>query len=150
MSLTAQRIFNGETAEQLSMSQAEYDSRKETLAEFLRQWDRKGDFERAYIAWLLERTASTRKAEPLPTPPPIEECCPPLPSAAQQAKNFIGEAGRFIASGFVFAEKELVAKRVQICDDCQYLIGRERCSLCGCFMKLKAKLGSSSCPAKKW
>ena len=45
--------------------------------------------------------------------------------------------------------------RLKKCRACPYVIpeGRVtpmRCSLCGCIMKLKARLPGASCPGKRW
>lgn len=39
-------------------------------------------------------------------------------------------------------------ERIRICDNCPY--GGRRCDMCGCSVKVKASLISSSCPLRKW
>jgi hypothetical protein len=40
--------------------------------------------------------------------------------------------------------------RLDICKQCQYFTGLERCALCGCFMPAKVMLPHSACPIGKW
>ena len=47
-----------------------------------------------------------------------------------------------------FAPPLIVKERIRICESCPY--GGKRCSFCGCFIKTKASLLNSSCPANKW
>lgn len=47
--------------------------------------------------------------------------------------------------------EEKYAERIAICASCEHLIQPTfRCSKCGCFMKLKAKLEDAKCPVQKW
>ena len=52
----------------------------------------------------------------------------------------------------VLADKDVQMQRIQICTDCESLrVGiTTRCLLCGCIIKAKAALSSSTCPANKW
>ena len=46
---------------------------------------------------------------------------------------------------------EIAQKRLSICAACPHFIKlTAQCKKCGCFMKGKAKLSSSSCPIGKW
>jgi hypothetical protein len=47
--------------------------------------------------------------------------------------------------------EELHIARLEICRGCEFFKPRtERCSKCGCFMKLKTKLENAKCPVGKW
>lgn len=49
--------------------------------------------------------------------------------------------------------KERLTKRLNICAVCPMLragLLGPRCAKCGCFVKLKARLATESCPAGKW
>ena len=47
--------------------------------------------------------------------------------------------------------EELHEARLEICRACEFFKPRtERCSKCGCFMKLKTKLENAKCPIGKW
>ena len=49
------------------------------------------------------------------------------------------------------AAQELAQKRFDICKVCDSFEPKlARCSECGCFMKVKVKLGRSQCPLGKW
>lgn len=50
----------------------------------------------------------------------------------------------------VLAPEELVVKRVEICNSCDFLQTTRSCAKCGCFVDAKAKLQSSHCPLDKW
>jgi uncharacterized paraquat-inducible protein A len=46
---------------------------------------------------------------------------------------------------------ELKESRLAICRKCEFFKPRtERCSKCGCFMKLKTELEYARCPIGKW
>lgn len=50
-----------------------------------------------------------------------------------------------------FATSEVYKERIQICKNCSYyfkLTGN--CKVCGCFMKVKSRIGSMYCPKGKW
>ena len=40
--------------------------------------------------------------------------------------------------------------RWDICKACEHLTAHNRCTQCGCFMKLKTKLKAARCPIGKW
>lgn len=51
----------------------------------------------------------------------------------------------------MFVEKEKAFERLAICNTCPELIKATwTCKECGCFMKVKARLGFASCPLDKW
>lgn len=41
------------------------------------------------------------------------------------------------------------SQRLEICKKCEYY-SRGRCSICGCFMHIKARLAASKCRLNKW
>lgn len=45
---------------------------------------------------------------------------------------------------------DVVAERIQICTSCPELNRLKMCKKCGCFMPVKIRLKSSSCPIGKW
>ena len=50
-----------------------------------------------------------------------------------------------------FVDDAMYQERLGICKACPQLFKpTTSCKRCGCFMKIKAKIGSSSCPDKKW
>ena len=48
-----------------------------------------------------------------------------------------------------FVTKEEYEDRMKICKSCDNLV-LGGCNICFCFMPLKAKFSSSSCPINKW
>jgi len=41
-------------------------------------------------------------------------------------------------------------KRIEICKTCEFFTPRYFCSVCGCFMPVKARLPFTTCPKGKW
>lgn len=41
-------------------------------------------------------------------------------------------------------------RRIDICKKCSFFINGNKCSKCGCFMKLKTRLRTGKCPIGKW
>jgi len=49
------------------------------------------------------------------------------------------------------SDKELIDYRLSICNTCPAFNKRmQKCTKCGCFMKLKSTLRRASCPIGKW
>lgn len=47
--------------------------------------------------------------------------------------------------------EEQAQKRIDICSQCPELINAtKQCKKCGCFMTMKVKLASATCPLQKW
>jgi len=50
-----------------------------------------------------------------------------------------------------FVEEEIYEKRIAICKECIYyskILGN--CKICGCFMKIKARISNQHCPKYYW
>jgi len=48
-------------------------------------------------------------------------------------------------------EEPEFASRIKTCKNCEFFIPEtSRCSKCGCFMQIKAKLIAAKCPLDKW
>ncbi len=47
------------------------------------------------------------------------------------------------------ADDALYEKRLDICGDCDKLLG-STCNSCGCYVQIRAASLNSSCPKKKW
>jgi hypothetical protein len=71
---------------------------------------------------------------------------PPLPDLM---RNFYHGMKDWAQDGFKTEDEEETNRRLNICQGCEKF-KEGRCMLCGCFMKLKAKLSTGSCPARKW
>jgi hypothetical protein len=76
------------------------------------------------------------------------------PSPKQMLKGFGKAALDHALAGLPKTPTEELAKRNAICEVCEHF-GREgkwenRCKLCGCFMKVKAKWAEQHCKINKW
>lgn len=54
------------------------------------------------------------------------------------------------SSNPIFADKETVDNRYEICQTCPSFTILKTCKECGCIMPLKVRLKSSECPLGKW
>jgi hypothetical protein len=53
--------------------------------------------------------------------------------------------------GLLVADEKKVNMRMELCSGCKMFEKEStRCKLCGCFMNLKIRLVSSTCPVGKW
>jgi len=77
-----------------------------------------------------------------------------MPSIAEQAKNLVLSTANVLAyattTGKIKAEPQTVGIRVDLCNKCRYLDKGSRCTVCGCFIALKAGLAAEKCPMRKW
>lgn len=87
--------------------------------------------------------------------PEDEKCAEELklPGMLDMAKNLIKD-GTNIVSNVLIGNKTLVddsirEKRWSICQGCPKLLN-DRCTECGCFMKVKVAFVTSKCPLEKW
>lgn len=75
------------------------------------------------------------------------------PSLGRQLMNAAQAAVAFAKSGFKTVDQAEIDRRLAICATCeQYDPEQERCRHpdCGCFMRVKARAQSSTCPRDKW
>ena len=47
-------------------------------------------------------------------------------------------------------DQEIIDRRWDICKGCEFLSDNDRCEKCGCFMKVKSRIATASCPIGKW
>ena len=153
VSMIAARIYNGESAEEIGLSIVSFSSRKEVLDRYL--VFSKGTFDpHGYLAWLQQDEAGIRGEQ---RPQIIEsksdrECCSESKSPASLSEAVAGLGKSLTAltkTRFAQADIEEQERRYQLCQQCGYLV-RERCQLCGCFMKIKTKFKAMKCSAGKW
>lgn len=82
---------------------------------------------------------------------PVEEDTPKPAGFKKMAEGLYGDLRDWTKSGFKMVEDKVYAKRIKLCGDCEHIKKPSfRCDLCGCFMKAKAKMSTTGCPAKKW
>jgi len=85
----------------------------------------------------------------------IKEDLSEYPSLFQQARNLakdVWKTGKNAAKGLpILVSAEDGFRRLELCRFCDKFDSKtERCSECGCFMKVKTQLASASCPLGKW
>lgn len=69
----------------------------------------------------------------------------------QKITNFVPALWHHIKTGWQTAKPELIEKRLDICDGCEFLDKEEmECLDCGCFVLIKTKWTDQECPQKKW
>lgn len=76
-----------------------------------------------------------------------------MPPKSNQITNFVLSVANAVANaiktGKVVAPKEVIAKRIGICQNCRYL-SVNRCSICGCFVSIKTGVDGEKCPLNHW
>ena len=77
-----------------------------------------------------------------------------LPPSLEMIKN-LADTSRsvlleFLKSGRVKASSQMEKDRIEACLSCDKLTDDFRCTQCGCFIRIKAKLLTSNCPLRKW
>jgi hypothetical protein len=77
------------------------------------------------------------------------------PKHSQMLKNLISEAYNTAKQGLcgerILADKYTVEYRLGVCSTCEKFNAEEkRCTVCGCFMMVKANIEASHCPDGKW
>ena len=76
-----------------------------------------------------------------------------MPSVFAMAKNIIKDGSKIVKNKFELINSSEFEKRIQTCTTCEHVRvrGKEiRCSLCGCYMRQKARFKSAQCPRKLW
>ena len=94
-----------------------------------------------------EMALKRRFNHPIPQTPPTPQ--PQMPSIPQMAMNLVKDGARWIQGGMKLVADEVAAERLNICNSCEFYVG-SRCSKCGCQMRVKTTLTTSSCPIGKW
>ena len=80
---------------------------------------------------------------------------PSYPSKPKMLESLFSEAYKSAKQGLcgdrILAEKTKVEERLEICSGCEkYNSEATRCTVCGCFMLVKANIETSECPDGKW
>lgn len=78
-----------------------------------------------------------------------------MPSVLKQARSLaktVWTMGKGAATGLpVIVPAEVGLERLLICEACPlYNLQTNRCSECGCFMKVKTQIATATCPKNKW
>jgi hypothetical protein len=74
---------------------------------------------------------------------------PELPSLFTQIKNFAGAVAAFIVHPDLVTQ-EVFQARLAVCLNCEKLRSDNRCSVCGCFVEIKAQAETFQCPEGRW
>ena len=145
----AERIHNGETAEEIGINGYDYDGRKATLSRFLSEHE--GIFsEEVYLEWFY------RQPETNPNYTHCDDCQKEIEATPlQMAGSALSAVGKFIGSGFKTVDDEEEQRRWGICEGCDYLAAAKenknrRCTKCGCYMWLKVKIEYVHCNLNRW
>jgi Family of unknown function (DUF6171) len=77
------------------------------------------------------------------------------PIHSEMLKNLLLEAYKTARQGLcgerILADKTTVESRLEICSTCEKFNAEDnRCTICGCFMLIKANIEASHCPDGKW
>lgn len=87
---------------------------------------------------------------------PQEDCIPKeeLPSVLQMVKNLASDGTEIIKNAAqgnsTLVSDEIREHRFSLCKGCPKFTPQERCTECGCFMKVKVAFVTSKCPLGKW
>ncbi|MGE4544225.1 MAG: hypothetical protein AB7D06_17270 [Pedobacter sp.] len=163
MKIIAERIVDGETAEQIGIDKNSYGSRRETIDRYLATtsglFDREG-----YLEWLRSDPAGSVGASRIVKARQGEVrhatrrrtgsgcgCGRSMPPGlVQRVGSLMTTLGRWAVAGFSCMPKKAYHERLKICAACEEYTWAKTCSVCGCFMPAKAKLASIDCPKLKW
>lgn len=75
----------------------------------------------------------------------------PLPPLHEQAVNFLGAVASHVAGGMQQVDDAEKARRLAVCGSCpNFLPTDQRCSVCGCWMAIKAAWAQEKCPQGLW
>jgi hypothetical protein len=87
---------------------------------------------------------------------PQEETCVEelkMPGMLEMAKNLMNDGSKIVSNALkgnsTLVSEELRNSRWSICQACPFLTN-DRCTKCGCFMKVKVAFQTSKCPESKW
>lgn len=56
---------------------------------------------------------------------------------------------KWAKEGFPVRSKEEIASLKEVCSTCEHF-SQGRCGLCGCYLKVKLRLATESCPDGRW
>ena len=58
---------------------------------------------------------------------------------------------KYIEDGAIDVSEDIFNNRISICSSCHlYDVNRKKCTKCGCFLDIKARWATESCPLGKW
>jgi len=72
-----------------------------------------------------------------------------MPSLAKRAFSFAKSATEYVRSGMENVSETQYETRLKICEVCPFRKDTQ-CTKCGCYIELKAKWATSTCPDNRW
>jgi hypothetical protein len=73
------------------------------------------------------------------------------PNIFTKAKNLVKDTAKHIAGGAQNLNDKEYLSRINTCKSCEYFVeNKNTCSYCGCYMPVKARWRTSTCPKDKW
>ncbi len=76
-----------------------------------------------------------------------------MPSVMQMTKNLMTDGSKIVNNALqgnkTLVSDEIRESRWSVCQSCPFL-QNDRCTQCGCFMKVKVAFHTSKCPEGKW
>ncbi len=63
--------------------------------------------------------------------------------------GFLKDTSKFILNGLPVLNDEDYTKRLEICNSCEFR-KNHTCSICSCYLPIKARWKTTECPEKKW
>jgi hypothetical protein len=145
--MIAERIYCGETAEDIGISELQFLSRKQALEQFLEETPVVEDFARQYLEWVSQSDYGS--GQPVSTE---SSCCEDrqvAPSLSEKVAGFGANMKQLVSSRFEAVSEEERIRRYSLCQECQWF-KNYRCMQCGCFMKIKSKFAAMRCPIGLW
>ena len=72
-----------------------------------------------------------------------------MPSLANQAWNLVKSTTDYVQSGMENVSADDYKVRLKVCGGCPFR-EKDRCTKCGCFIQVKAKWKTATCPDHRW
>jgi len=72
-----------------------------------------------------------------------------MPNLAKRAFSFAKSATEYVRSGMENVSEAQYETRLKICEVCPFRKDTQ-CTKCGCYIELKAKWATSTCPDNRW
>ena len=149
--MIAEQIYNGATAKDLNMGEMQYNSRLETINNFLEVWSG-NDFKKDFLLFLKEEyryDKYSRVDQETNIKLSKEDMEDAELTYGKMFSDLAVNLKSIVRSGIKTVNREEHERRYTICLGCRF-IEKGRCAKCGCFMKLKSKFESMSCPINLW
>lgn len=76
---------------------------------------------------------------------------PPISTQVQSAATAVFTECGAALSGQAAVDDETKAARIALCEQCAYfIVADRRCQKCGCWMEIKTRFRTATCPEGKW